>query len=80
MCAVHHCDAHLLAIPAHAQQLTSPLRPLSVCLSARQAERLKPLKGQTAVNDVDSLELAAAEMAAAAAELVAREREIITLR
>jgi hypothetical protein len=45
-----------------------------------QAERLKPLRGQAAITDVDSLELAAVEMAHAAAELVATEREIISLR
>ncbi len=49
-------------------------------VAAAEVERLKPLMGQAAQNEVDSLELAAAEMAAAAAELVAREREIIHLR
>lgn len=39
-----------------------------------------PSQGQGAETDVDSLELAAAEMAAAAAELVATEREIIDMR
>lgn len=49
-------------------------------VAAAEVERLKPLKGQAAHNEVDSLELAAAEMAAAAAELVATERDIIELR
>lgn len=49
-------------------------------VAAAEVERLKPLMGQAAQNDVDALELAGAEMAIAAAELVAKEREIITLR
>jgi hypothetical protein len=48
----------------------------SVCV----VPRVRRPQSQAAQNDVDSLELAAAEMAAAAAELVATEREIIRLR
>ena len=49
-------------------------------VAAAEVERLKPLTGANSQNDVQALELSAAEMAQAAAELVAKEREIISLR
>ncbi|KAJ9522786.1 hypothetical protein QJQ45_019818 [Haematococcus lacustris] len=52
-------------------------------VAAAEVERLRPLSnlsGQAAASEVQSLELTAAEMAQAAADLVAREREILNLR
>jgi alpha-amylase len=50
-------------------------------VAAAEVERLRPLsQGDTSHNEVSSLELAAAEMAQAAAELVAKEREILSMR
>jgi len=50
-------------------------------VAAAEVERLRPLAGGAASqSEVQTLELAAAEMAQAAAELVAKEREILNLR
>lgn len=49
-------------------------------VAAAEVERLKPLTAEASQSDVQSLELTAAEMAQAAAELVATEREIMNLR
>lgn len=68
----------ILAVTASTSRSSMPA--IYGMVAAAEVERLKPLVGQSAQNDVDSLELAGAEMAQAAAELVAREREIIALR
>ncbi len=49
-------------------------------VAAAEVERLRPLSGAASHDEVATLELAAAEMAQAAAELVATEREILRLR
>jgi len=49
-------------------------------VAAAEVERLRPLGSAESQDEVATLELAAAEMAQAAAELVAVEREILTLR
>lgn len=51
-------------------------------VAAAEVERLRPLSasGSGARNEVQSLELTAAEMAQAAADLVSKEREILSLR
>ncbi len=52
-------------------------------VAAAEVERLRPLSGMNgaeAQSEVQSLELTAAEMAQAAADLVAREREILALK
>ncbi|KAG1659688.1 hypothetical protein FOA52_004327 [Chlamydomonas sp. UWO 241] len=49
-------------------------------VAAAEVERLRPLSGAGMADEVATLELAAAEMAQAAAELVATEREILRLR
>jgi alpha-amylase len=48
-------------------------------VAAAEVRRLRPLSGTLAQNDAAQLELAAAEMAQAAADLVCLEREIMTL-
>lgn len=52
-------------------------------VAAAEVERLRPLSNTNeaaAASEVQSLELTAAEMAQAAADLVAREREILNMR
>lgn len=49
-------------------------------VAAAEVERLRPLVGKGAKSEVQILELSAARMALAAAELVAKELEILTLR
>lgn len=49
-------------------------------IAAAEVERLRPLAGVGAYSEVSALELSAAEMAQAAAELVSRERGILALR
>ncbi|MEW5307360.1 MAG: hypothetical protein WDW36_009764 [Sanguina aurantia] len=49
-------------------------------IAAAEVERLRPLAGVGAYSEVQALELSAAEMAQAAAELVSRERGILALR
>lgn len=49
-------------------------------IAAAEVDRLRPLSGSASQSEVATLELAAAEMAQAAAELVATEREILRLR
>ncbi len=51
-------------------------------VAAAEVERLRPLSQNTAAaqSEVQALELTAAEMAQAAADLVAREREILSLK
>lgn len=48
-------------------------------VAAAEVRRLRPLSGTLAQNDAAALELAAAEMAQAAADLVTLEREIVSL-
>ncbi|GFR49731.1 hypothetical protein Agub_g11888 [Astrephomene gubernaculifera] len=73
-----HVREHILSVTATSSRSSMPA--IYGIVAAAEVERLKPLKGQAAQTEVDTLELAAAEMAAAAAELVATEREIIELR
>ena len=49
-------------------------------VAAAEVERLRPLSGIVSTNEVQTLELAAAEMSQVAAELVATERDILRLR
>ncbi|KAG2436035.1 hypothetical protein HYH02_011747 [Chlamydomonas schloesseri] len=69
---------HILSVTATTSRSSMPA--IYGIVAAAEVERLKPLRSQSTQNDVDALELAAAEMAQAAAELVSTERDIIRMR
>lgn len=70
--------AQILSMTASSSRSSRPA--IYGIVAAAEVERLRPLSGAGSHDEVQMLELAAAEMAQAAAELVATERDILRLR
>ncbi|MEW5305901.1 MAG: hypothetical protein WDW36_008413 [Sanguina aurantia] len=71
-------ESKIVALTSITSRSTKPA--IYGIVAAAEVERLRPLVGKGAKSEVQLLELSAAQMALAAAELVAKELEILTLR